>query len=58
MPAAQARAVERVKDCTGMNVLARCAADSVSSEATRYGQGILPYSLLLGMSSAKLRQGE
>ena len=58
VPSAQVRAVERVKDCTGMHILAGCAADAVSYEATRYGQGILTYSLLMGMRGAKLRQGE
>ena len=58
IPGTQARAVERVKDRTGMHVLAGCAADAVSYEATRYGQGILTYSLLMGMRGAKLRQGE
>ena len=37
---------------------ARCAADSVSYEASKYGQGLLTYSLLLGMRGAKLREGE
>ena len=41
-----------------MHVLAGCAADSVSYEASRYGQGLLTYSLLLGMRGAKLREGE
>jgi hypothetical protein len=52
------RALERVKDRTGMFVLAGCAADSVSYEATRYGQGLLTYSLLLGMRGGRLREGE
>jgi len=58
VPGSQVRALERVKDRTGMHVLAGCAADSVSYEATRYGQGLLTYSLLLGMRGAKLREGE
>jgi len=58
VPSNQVRAVERVKDRTGMHVLAGCAADSVSYEATRYGQGLLTYSLLMGMHGAKLKNGE
>jgi hypothetical protein len=55
VPSSQVRALERVKDRTGMFVLAGCAADRVSYEATRYGQGLLTYSLLLGMKAGKLR---
>jgi WD40 repeat protein len=58
VPGSQVRALERVKDRTGMHVLAGCAADSVSYEASRYGQGLLTYSLLQGMRGAKLRDGE
>jgi WD40 repeat protein len=58
VPGSQVRALERLKDRTGMHVLAGCAADSVSYEASRYGQGVLTYSLLMGMHGAKLRQGE
>ena len=58
VPASQVRALQRVKDRTGMHVLAGCAADSVSYEASRYGQGMLTYSLLEGMRGAKLRESE
>jgi hypothetical protein len=54
----QIRALDRLKDRTGMYVLAGCAADRVSYEATRYGQGLLTYSILLGMRGAALREGE
>ena len=33
-----------------------CAADAVSYEASRFGQGLLTYSLLEGMKGASLRQ--
>jgi WD40 repeat protein len=56
IPSSQVRALERVKDRTGMFVLAGCAADKVSYEATRFGQGLLTYSLLLGMKAGKLRE--
>ena len=58
VPSSQIRALDRVKDRTGMFVLAGCAADSVSFEATRYGQGLLTYSLLLGMRGGALRDDE
>jgi hypothetical protein len=58
VPGSQVRALERVKDRTGMHVLAGCAADAVSYEATHFGQGLLTYSLLMGMRGAKLREGE
>lgn len=48
----QIRALERVKDRTGMYVLSGCAADAVSCEASSYGQGLLTHSLLLGMRGA------
>ena len=50
----QIRALDRLKDRTGMHVLAGCAADAVSYEATRYGQGLLTYSLLTGMTGGAL----
>lgn len=46
----QIRALDRMKDRTGMFILAGSAADKVSYEATQYGQGLLTYSLLSGMS--------
>jgi len=42
----QIRALDRMKDRTGMFVLAGSAADKVSYEASQYGQGLLTYSLL------------
>lgn len=52
----QERALERMKDRTGMFVLAGSAADKVSFEATRYGQGLLTYSMLMGMKGEALSQ--
>ena len=57
VPGSQVRALERVKDRTGIHVLAGCAADAVSYEASRYGQGVLTYSLLLAMRGAKFARG-
>ncbi|MCB0552402.1 MAG: hypothetical protein KDD02_02535, partial [Phaeodactylibacter sp.] len=50
------RALDRMKDRTGMFVLAGSAADKVSYEASQYGQGLLTYSILQGMSGFKLRE--
>jgi WD40 repeat protein len=58
IPSSQIRALERIKDRTGLHILAGCAADRVSYEATRYGQGLLTYSLLLAMKAGKLRAEE
>ena len=58
VPSSQLRALERVKDRTGMFVLAGCAADRSSFEDARFGQGLLTYSLLLGMKGGQLREGE
>ncbi|TNE50616.1 MAG: hypothetical protein EP344_17240 [Bacteroidetes bacterium] len=50
----QIRALDRMKDRTGMFVLTGSAADKVSFEASQYGQGLLTYSLLQGMSGLAL----
>jgi hypothetical protein len=44
------RAWERLKDRNGVFVLAGCAADAVSYEASNVGQGLLTYSLLEPLS--------
>ena len=43
------RAWDRMKDRTGLWILAGCAADAVSYESSRYGEGVLTYSLLQGI---------
>ena len=58
VPSSQIRALERLKDRTGLYVLAGCAADQVSYEASRYAQGLVTYSLLLGMRGAALREDQ
>jgi WD40 repeat protein len=55
--ASQTRSLDRMKDRTGMFVLAGSAADAVSYEASEYGQGLLTYSLLEGMKGAALGIG-
>ncbi|HEX7312951.1 MAG TPA: caspase family protein [Pyrinomonadaceae bacterium] len=56
IPASQARALERLKDRMGTYILAGSAADAVSYESSRYGQGLLTYSVLFGMRGAALRE--
>ncbi|MBL7806523.1 MAG: caspase family protein [Saprospiraceae bacterium] len=50
----QVRAFDEMKDRTGMFILTGSAADKVSYEASQYGQGLLTYSLLQGMSGFAL----
>ena len=52
----QIRALDRMKDRTGMFILTGSAADKVSYEASQYGQGLLTYSLLQGMSGLALTE--
>ena len=52
----QIRALDRMKDRTGMFILTGAAADKVSYEASQYGQGLLTYSLLQGMSGLALTE--
>jgi dipeptidyl aminopeptidase/acylaminoacyl peptidase len=54
----QIRAIDRMKDRTGMFVISGCAADAVSYESSRYGQGLLTYSLLQGMKGAALKENK
>lgn len=58
VPSDQIRAIERLKDRSGFYVLMGCASDAVSYEATKYGQGLLTYTLLQGMKGAALRENE
>ena len=58
LPADQIRALENLKDSTGFYVLMGSAADSVSYEASQYGQGLLTYSLLQAMKGARLRENQ
>ncbi len=58
VPADQVRALERLKDRTGLFVLMGSAADAASYEASQYGQGLLTYALLSGMKGAALRDDE
>jgi len=57
LTADQERALVLLKDATGSHVLMGAAADKVSYEASRYGQGLLTYALLLGMRGEALDEG-
>lgn len=51
----QIKAIERMKDRGGIHVISGCSADQSSYEATRFGQGILTYTLLEGLKGAALK---
>ena len=54
----QLKAIDRMKDRTGMFIISGCAADAVSYEASQYGQGLLTYSLLQAMKGAALKENK
>jgi hypothetical protein len=58
IPYSTLKALDRLKDRTGTHIITGCAADAVSYEASRFGQGILTYSLLEGMRGASLRDNK
>jgi WD40 repeat protein/Tfp pilus assembly protein PilF len=58
LPGSQAIALERLRERTGFHILAGAAADQVSYEASRYGQGLLTHALLSGLRGVALRDGE
>ena len=49
---------ENLRDKTGMFLLASSAADALSYEANRYGQGLLTYCLLSGMAGQALDKNQ
>lgn len=52
------RALDRMRDRTGLHIITGCTADAVSYEASKYGQGLLTYSLLEGIRGAALREDQ
>ncbi len=52
----QIKAFERMKDRTGIFILTGSAGDKVSYESSQFGQGLLTYSLLQGMSGKALTE--
>ena len=57
VPPDQRRAVEFLKESAGTIILMGSAADKVSYEASRYGQGLLTYALLEGMKGRSIEDG-
>jgi WD40 repeat protein len=57
IPGSTIRAFDRMKESTGMHIITGCAADAVSFEASKFGQGLLTYSLLEGIKGTALREG-
>ena len=55
LPSDQLKAIDRLQSRIGFFVLMGSAADRVSYETSQYGQGLLTYSLLLGLRGEKLR---
>lgn len=52
------RALDRLRDRTGFHIITGCAADAVSYEASRFGQGVLTYSLIEAMKGASLKENK
>ena len=52
----QIKAIDRMKDRTGMFLISGCAADAVSYEASQYGQGLLTFAILQAMKGAALKE--
>ena len=50
------RVLDRMKDRTGMHIITGSAADAVSYEAGKYGQGVLTYTLIDGIRGSALRE--
>nr|WP_309719707.1 caspase family protein [Armatimonas sp.] len=53
--AARGRAIADLRDKTAFHVLMGCARDRASYEASEYGQGLLTYALLEGMTGPALK---
>ncbi|MEZ4994142.1 MAG: caspase family protein [Saprospiraceae bacterium] len=58
IPGSQIRALDRLRDRTGVFVISGSANDQASYEASPYGMGLLTYSLLLGITGGALQEGE
>jgi hypothetical protein len=52
----QIKAIDRMRDRTGLFVLSGCTADAESYESNAYGQGLLTYSILQAIKGAALRE--
>ncbi|MCD4793249.1 MAG: ankyrin repeat domain-containing protein [Bacteroidales bacterium] len=58
MSSSTIRALDRMRDRTGMHIITGSTADAVSYESNQFGQGILTYSLLEGLKGASLKEGK
>ena len=58
LDASQIKAIDRMRDRTGLFVLSGCASDAVSYEASQFGQGLLTYSILQGLKGGALFDGK
>ena len=56
--ASQIKAIDRMKDRTGLYIISGCAADAESYESSIYGQGLLTYAILEAMKGAALKQNK
>lgn len=56
--ASQVKAIDRMKDRTGLYIISGCAADAESYESSIYGQGLLTYALLEAMKGAALKENK
>jgi hypothetical protein len=56
--ASQIKAIDRMRDRTGLFIISGCAADAVSYEASKYGQGLLTYSVIEAIKGAALRDNK
>jgi WD40 repeat protein len=54
----QIKAIDRMKDRTGLYILSGCAANAVSFEANKFGQGLLTYSVLQAIRGMALRENK
>jgi WD40 repeat protein len=58
LSASQVRALERLEDQTGLVILAGSARGDVSFETSRFGHGLLTYSLLTGLRAGPVLDAE
>ncbi len=52
----QIKAIDRMRDRTGLYILSGCTADAESFESNAYGQGLLTYTILQAIKGAALRE--
>ena len=56
--ASQVKAIDRMKDRTGLYIISGCTADAESYESSIYGQGLLTYAILEAMKGAALKENK